>query len=253
MPLRLPTLALLLLLGLAFATLIWLGVWQLQRAAWRSDLVETRNAQLAGAPLTTAEVRALDPEALEYRLVTLEGRWDPDRVMILANRARYGTKGENLIQPFVVAPGEAVLVDRGWYPEGERDAALARLDQVGVPDAVRGLARYVEGLEATRTPAGTWTGIAPEDMAEGMPYRVLPWFVVEGEVRPADAPRPAVYPAQGFPAYTSTVPHIEYALTWFGIAGALVVIAVLRLVVEPRRARAREAARAAAEPGPGAD
>jgi len=74
--------------------------------------------------------------------------------------------------------------------------------------------------------------------------------VIEGEVLEGGAVTPRTYPAQGFLRYSSPVPHIEYALTWFGIAGALVVIAVLRLVVEPRRARAREDA---ARAGSGAD
>ncbi|MEI7925339.1 MAG: SURF1 family protein, partial [Chloroflexota bacterium] len=175
-------------------------------------------------------------------LVQLEGTWDADHVMILANRARYGTKGENVVQPLLIAPGEAVLVDRGWYPVAQRDATLAKLRAGGTGGGVRGLARTAEGLQASLTPAGTWTGIAPESMGTRLPFRLAPWIVIEGGVLPEDAPAPTTYPAQGFTPYTSPVPHMEYALTWFGIAAALAVIAVLRLVVEPRRARAREAA-----------
>jgi cytochrome oxidase assembly protein ShyY1 len=119
---------------------------------------------------------------------------------------------------------------------------LAGLRAADAAGSARGLVRSVEGLEASRTPAGTWTGIGPESMAPGLPYRLLPWFVIEGEVIAPGAPRPTSFPAQGFIPYSSPVPHIEYAITWFGIAGALAVIAILRLVVEPRRARAREAA-----------
>ncbi|MGE3856162.1 MAG: SURF1 family protein [Dehalococcoidia bacterium] len=242
MPFRLPTPVLVALLALAFAVLVGLGVWQLQRNAWRNGLVAERNAQITGAPLTTAEALTREPADLEYRLVSLEGAWDPDAVMILANRARYGVKGENVVQPLVVAPGRAVLVDRGWYPAAERDAVLAQLAAQGPEARVRGLARYVEGLRASRTTAGTWTGIAPAAMSEGRPYDLAPWFVIEGEVLEANAGIPRTYPAQGFVPYASPVPHMEYALTWFGIAAALVVIAVVRLVVEPRRARAREEA-----------
>ena len=238
MPFRLPTPLLVALLAIAVATLIGLGLWQMRRAEWRATLVATRNAQLAGQPLSAAEARALDPTVLDYRLVTLDGTWDADHVMILANRARYGTKGEQIVQPLIIAPGEAVLVDRGWYPVAQREAALARLRASDTTNT-RGLARYVEGLHASKTGAGTWTGIAPQSMAVGLPYRVAPWFVIEGQLLPANAPRPASVPAQGFLPYTSTTPHVQYALTWFGIAAALVVIAIVRFVVEPRRARAR--------------
>ncbi len=249
MPFRLPAPVLLLLLALVFATLVALGAWQVQRDHWKTELVATRNAQLASAPLAVEAARALSPADLEYRTVTLTGRWDAERTLILANRARYGVKGENVVQPFVLASGEAVLVDRGWYPFAERDAVLARLrdDTTGTTS---GLARYVEGLSATQTAAGTWTGIAPESMAAGLPYRVLPWWVTEGTLLPDNAPIPTAYPAQGFSRYVSNVSHKEYAATWFGLALVLVVAAVLRLVVEPRRARARlEAAGSAAEAG----
>ena len=77
-------------------------------------------------------------------------------------------------------------------------------------------------------------------MSKDLPYPVLPWFVVEGDLGTGDyGSMPASFPSQGFPPYTSTTPHMEYALTWFGIAAALAVIAALRFVVEPRRARFR--------------
>lgn len=239
MSFRLPAPVLLFLLALAMATLIALGVWQLRRNEWKNDLVAARNAQLAGQPLSATDARARTPEELDYRLVALEGRWDTEHVLILANRARFGRKGENVIQPLVLPSGEAVLVDRGWYPVAERDATLARLAATPA-GTTHGLARYVEGLRSSRTPAGTWTGIAPESMSRDLPYPVLPWFVVEGDLDTDEyGAMPASFPSQGFPPYTSTTPHMEYALTWFGIAAALAVIAALRFVVEPRRARLR--------------
>ncbi|MFA7248046.1 MAG: SURF1 family protein [Dehalococcoidia bacterium] len=241
---RLPTPVLLGLIALAIAILLALGVWQVRRGEERANLVATRNAQLAGEPLSTAEARTRavpDPAALDYRLVAIEGTWDGDRVMILANRARYGLKGENVIQPLVIAPGEAVLVDRGWYPVGQRAAVLARLREGGNAGA-RGVARYIEGLRSNRTPAGTWTGLSPDSMAAGLPYRLLPWYVIEGPLLSERDPMPDSYPAQGFLPYSSDTPHTEYAITWFGIAAALAAVSVMRFVIEPRRARRRTAA-----------
>lgn len=236
---RLATPVLLVLIVAAVATLLGLGVWQVQRAGWKANLIATRNAQLAGQPLSAAEAHPLSGEALDYRLVALQGTWDADHVMILANRARFSVKGENIVQPFVLTSGEAVLVERGWYATGEREAALANLRSTSV-GATSGLARYVEGARANRTGAGTWTALAPESMAAELPYKVLPWYVIEGGLLAADGgSRPASPPAQGFLPYTSTTPHIEYALTWFGIAAALIVIAVVHFVVEPRRAARR--------------
>ena len=246
MPFRLPTPVLLLLIGFVFVILCGLGAWQVERGIWKANLVASRNAQLAGQPLTATQARTMSPESLEYHAVSLEGTWDAEQVMILANRARYGRKGENIVQPLIIAPGEAVLVDRGWYPEGQRDAALKRLATFTGPTP--GLARYAEGIRASKTPAGTWTGLAPDSMSAGLPYRVLPWFVTEGQLTEGGdySSLPTTYPVQGYQRYVSTVSHTEYALTWFGIAATLAGVSVFRFVVEPRRARrAEQAAKAA--------
>lgn len=248
MSFRLPAPVLLALIGLAFVTLVGLGVWQVERAGWKANLVAARNAQLAATPLASDEARALDASGLDYRLVSLTGRWDAEHLMILANRIRFGVKGENAVEPLVLPGGEAVLVDRGWYPVEQRDATLAKLKQQTSTTAT-GLALDASGRQASRTAAGTWTGIAPESMSVGLSYRVLPWIVVEGGLIAENAPAPTSYPAQGFERYVSDVSHVEYALTWFGLAAALVVITAVRFVIEPRRARARlEAAEGAPRP-----
>ena len=245
---RLPAPVLAVLLVTAVATLLGLGVWQLQRNASRDHLVAERNARLGGAPLPAAEAQRLPLAAVDYRLVGATGTWDLARAMVLANRARFATKGEEIVVPLLLAPGgPAVLVNRGWYVAGRRDAVFGEL--AGRPPAAeaQGLARYVEGLSGRQTPAGTWTQISPTDMGATLPYPVLDWYVIEGQVLSGGGrSRPDALLAQGFYSYTSAVPHLEYALTWFGIAAALVAIAFTRLVVAPRRERRERAAREAA-------
>ncbi|MEX2446480.1 MAG: SURF1 family protein [Dehalococcoidia bacterium] len=265
MPLRLPAPVLIVLIALAVAVLVALGVWQLERNAEKTRLVEERNEALAGAPLPAAEATALPPDALDYRLVALDGRWDVERAMVLANRARFSTKGEELVVPLLLGPdGPAVLVNRGWYAEGERErvfAALPSLDarvaepqgpsdcfQTAAPEeqpcgGAMGLARYVEGIGGRQTPAGTWTQLAPADMAAALPYEVLPWTVIEGPLLGPDTPAPREPLAQGFFPYTSTTPHLEYAATWFGLAAVLVAVSVIRFIVTPRRERRGHAPR----------
>ena len=250
---RLPVPVLAVLLTLALAALLGLGVWQLQRNAARDHLVAERNARLTEAPLPAAEAQRLPLEAVDYRLVAATGTWDLARAMVLANRARFATKGEEVVVPLLLAPGgPAILVNRGWYAEGRRDAVLAALAQApaapGAPGQTEGLAHYIEGLRGSRTPAGTWTHLSTHDMGVTLPYPVLDWYVIEGHLLSGSGfSRPDTLLVQGFYPYTSTIPHLEYALTWFGIASALAVVAFTRLVVAPRRERLARAARGAGE------
>ncbi len=231
-------LALIALILAAFAVLVGLGTWQVQRHQWKEGLVEERQARTAAAPLDAPAALSLSAEALDFHRVELAGAWDWSNAMALANRARETTKGEELIVPFRLADGPAVLVNRGWYPEGSRDAAITVLQDRDLP-TVAGLARDPGDIESRQIPNGSWTRFSPASMGETLPYPVVDWVVIEGDEL-AGTPRPGTaIPVQGFLGFANTTPHVEYALTWYGLAAALAVIAVIRFLVAPRRERAR--------------
>jgi surfeit locus 1 family protein len=240
MNLRVPTPILLgIILGMV-AILTALGVWQLQRNDWKNQLVADRNAHATELPLNTEGALATDLRDLDYRRLVSDGDWDHQRSFILANRARFQIRGEELVTPFLLAPdGPAVLVNRGWYPLSERDAVVADLTaRQGKP--LRGLIR-IGARSGNQTTAGTWTALDPATMGAMLPYAVVDWLVIEGIEQPPGGTAPGEsLPLQGYQPYTSTTPHLEYAATWLGLAIVLVVVAAVRFIIEPRRARRRQ-------------
>lgn len=235
MTLRVSTPVLLGAILLAVGVLVALGVWQLKRNAWKHNLVEERNARIELPPLTAAQVQEIDPNDLDYRRISAEGKWDPQRSFTLGNRARFQTRGEERVTPFLLSPeGPAILVNRGWYPLSERDAVLT--DLAAAPDmALAGLIRTGAG-GGHETDAGTWTGIDPVKMGATLPYPVLDWTVIEGTEQAPNASAGTSLPVQGYQPFINTTPHLQYALTWFALAIALVVAAIARFVIVPRRA-----------------
>lgn len=237
MTLRLPAPVLLGLLVAVIALLLSLGTWQLQRNDWKNNLVEARNERTDAAPLAFEDARTLDLDALDYHRLADEGDWDHDRSFILANRARFQTKGEELVTPLLLAPdGPAVLVNRGWYPDGERAAVQADLE--AWPNTVTGLIS-VHTASARVTAAGTWTGIDPTAMGAELPYEVLPWIVIEGDRVESTANPDGELPVQRYAAFANTTPHMEYALTWFSLAVALIAVAAIRFRPKSSRTRSR--------------
>ena len=233
MPLRLPVPVLFGLLTAVTVLLIGLGIWQLQRNDWKNGLVEGRNARTDAAALTFQGAIDFDPELLDYHRIEDSGLWDHERSFVLANRARFQTKGEELVTPLLLGlEGPAVLVNRGWYPDGERETVRADLE--AGPATLVGLIS-VHTTNGRLTGAGTWTGINPTAMAADLPYEVLPWIVIEGELVEYSANPDGVLPVQRYVAFTNTTPHMEYALTWFGLAAALIAVAAVRF--GPRRGR----------------
>lgn len=229
------SLALFALILAALAVLVGLGTWQVQRHLWKDGVVDERHARTDGEPLDSATASTLTAPEIDFHRVALAGDWDWSHTMALANRARETSKGEELIVPLVLADGRAVLVNRGWYPDGARDAAITAL-QDRPQGRAEGLARDPDNTESRQIPNGSWTRLAPVAMGATLPYPVVDWIVFEG-TEVVGTPRPGSdLPLQGWQRFTNTTPHVQYAITWYGLAVALAVIAVVRLVVAPRRA-----------------
>ncbi len=231
---RLPLPVLLTLLVAAFAVLMGLGIWQLQRNEWKQDLVAHSHARTDAPPLEVSDTTGTDAEEMDYRRVVLDGEWLWEDRQFLANRVRQSSRGEEIVVPVRPAEGgPAVLVNLGWIPEDSRGDVL-RDFQPGEPS---GLARDYSSLDGRLIPSGSWTRMSPHDIGEALGYPVTEWVLIAGEELDGPAAIGSALPVQGWERFHNTTPHVEYALTWFGIAAALVAIGVARLVIVPRRAK----------------
>ena len=220
------------LLALAVAgavVLSGLGAWQVTRNEYKHDLVRELDARVAASPLSPAEAASMPHDDIDYRRLALAGEWDYEHTQVIANRTRFGQRGEEVVVPLLPAGGgPAVLVNRGWYPPAEREAVLAIL--ADEDEGLDGLIRVGRSLRATQGPDGSWTRFDVASIAELLPYDVVPWRATAGELverLPRNAPPER--PVTLYEGYTNTTPHIEYALTWFGLAAAMLVTAGVRV------------------------
>ena len=246
MTLRLPTPVMIALLLAAFGVLIALGSWQYGRHQEKQELGARLGGRTEAPPIELSRGDATPPlEELDFRRVRIAGEWDVASALVVTNRVRFGTRGEQLVVPLRPAGGgPAVLVDRGWYPIELRDEVRARITVE--PDSVAlGMARDLSGGSARLIANTGWTAFRPASMAETLPYPVVAWGLIEGAT-PLDTdrvapPARAELPQTGYVPFRNTIPHMQYALTWWGLAATLVVVAVLRFWIVPlRQARARE-------------
>ena len=207
--------------------LLSLGTWQIDRMHWKRALIAERGARLAAPPLALPAAIA-DPQALDFRRVQVQGRFLNDRELYLGNRMRGGEPGYRVLTPLLRADGSAVLVDRGWVPLDRK------LPQSRAPGLIEGPAT-VAGLARAPTPPGVFT---PKNQEEGnfwfyadLPAmarsakldRVLPVLVEAGPT-----PNNGGLPVGGFSDASLPDNHLQYALTWYALTIALVVIYALR-------------------------
>lgn len=105
--------------------LLYLGNWQLERAAWKQRLVDedAENMQQARVPLAGVVGRE---GAQAFRRVSALGRYDLEHQLLLDNRIHQGRAGYHVLTPFR-SGGRVVLVNRGWVPVGPDRAVLPAL------------------------------------------------------------------------------------------------------------------------------
>jgi surfeit locus 1 family protein len=252
--LRLPTPAMIVLLLAALGVLIALGAWQFGRHQEKQELGDRLGGRTEAPPIELARADATPPLAeLDFRRVRVAGEWDMGRALVVTNRVRFGTRGEQLVVPLLPADGgPAVLVDRGWYPIELREEMRARVAEEPTGVAL-GMARDLSGGSARLVASAGWTAFRPASMAEALPYPVVAWGLIEGAA-PLDTdrvapPARAELPQTGYVPFRNTIPHMQYALTWWGLAATLAVVAVLRLWIVPLR-QARAEGRGHGAPGP---
>ena len=220
-----------LVLGLtAFAVLILLGTWQVQRLQWKEALLGTIEARVHAQPRPLDEVLAsgLAVSDLEYTPVTLEG------VFVHSAERHFfatwnGASGFFVYTPLQRTQGDFVFVNRGFVPYDRKDPAKRPLSLVEGPVEVTGLLRapLVEkpsSILPDNDPAKNlfyWKDIRAMASSSGLPAdaSVLGVFVDANE-----APNEGGLPVGGVTIIDLPNNHLQYAVTWYGLAAALAAV-----------------------------
>ena len=204
----------LLTLGLV-STFGTLGSWQLERRAWKLELIAQVAARVHASPVPPPGRDAwagVTAERDAYRRVRLDGAFEPGRETFVQAATELGS-GYWVLAPFRTREGFVVLVNRGFVPPDRRDAPT-----LAGSDAVTGLLRITEPhgafLRDNEPDADRWRSrdVAAIAAKRGL-HDIAPYFV------DADAtPNPGGWPVGGLTVTTFRNAHLVYALTWFGLA-----------------------------------
>lgn len=215
----------------ALAVLLSLGFWQLDRKAWKEELLRRIETRAHAAPTDIAAEStwpAWNASEDEYRRVRLAGRFESDKLVALNGlaelRERQATQGFYLFVPLKRPDGTTILVNRGFVPTELRAEAEAALKAAPPDGTVTGLVRAPEtrsAFQPENEPAKeSWWVRSVADMAKARGLgRVAPFYV------DADAtPNPGGWPRGGQTQLVLRNTHLQYAITWFGLAATLIAV-----------------------------
>jgi surfeit locus 1 family protein len=234
-----PTLAA--LAGLA--VLIGLGTWQMERKRWKEGLIAKIAARVHAdpvvlfPPLVESKERGqqvvveLDPnrfrDEYEYKHVLVRGQFHHDKERYLYAPSPQGL-GWHVYAPLQLEAGDVVWINRGWVPDARKAPETRAAGQVAGPVEVRGLVRF---------PAGKGLFTPENDVAHNLWYwpdvaamtaSALPGgpqsagsvpLVIDADAKPEP---PGGLPRGGVTRLDLPNRHLEYALTWYGLAATLV-------------------------------
>jgi surfeit locus 1 family protein len=206
------------------AILAALGIWQMQRLAWKEAIIADINARITAAPVDLPSDP--DPEADAYLPVTVTGEVGAEALHVLVSQKQKGA-GYRVIAPMTLEGGRRILIDLGFTPTQNKETIRTQ-----GPVTLTGNLQWPQEVDSFTpepdTEGNIWFARNVPLMAETLDTE--PLLVV---AREGTGPDPKITP---LPVDTARIPndHLQYVITWFSLAAIWLAMTVLFL----RRRRA---------------
>ena len=227
-PALVPTLVVLILLPI----LVRLGFWQIDRAAEKEEIqtLFEQRAQLPSVQLNRTNKELGDTEGLKYRRTSITGIYDSAHHVLLDNKVYNQVAGYHVLTPIKIAnTTKAVLVNRGWVPGGLDRRVLPKIESPEASIEINGVisipSSKVFTLSEYNRAGEAWPAVYQwidfKDIQKATGLDLLPMIIL---LDPDDV--------HGFVRNWTKVDlkpekNISYAVQWFTLALALVVIYIV--------------------------
>lgn len=204
---------------LGLGILLKLGFWQLDRLEWKEDLLARIETNMMGT-IISINPTSNDP-GLEYSRFCTEGKFLNDKELYVFASNLQGVGGVHIYTPLKLAGGEHIIINRGWVPNALKDPSTRVEGQVKDPQTICGVLRldrtksYVtpdNNLEENR-----WFTPEVSAMSKAVGLNNIYQFFLEAD----ETDNPGGYPIGGQTFVNIPNNHLGYAITWFGLAVAL--------------------------------
>lgn len=219
-------------LAVSLGLLLTLGTWQMHRLHWKeallSDIAERRAMPAVGIDKLGAILASGAP--IEYRPVNVTGTFDHAHEQDFFATFD-GASGYFVYTPLKLASGEYLFVNRGFVPFDSKEPSKRLAGQVSGTVTVSGLARerltakpswFVPDNEPDKN-IFYWKDLDAMTRHAGLDKSKVLQFFVDAN----DAPNPGGLPIGGVTQFDFPNNHLQYAVTWYGLAAALAVISTI--------------------------
>ena len=213
----------LLFMVIGLAILVGLGTWQVQRLFWKEALIERVEERLGSAPqdLLQLSKTGFVKQKHEYLPVSFSGSFDHAGEVYFFTTGPGGSSGWNVHTPVELSTGEFVIVNRGFVPFDLRTPALRAEGQLAGLQEMQGLLRF----PLVDKPFGSfdndfdkrefyWRNVPEMSSVMGSDTRFFLSVIVDLDL----SDLPGGWPRGGATIVSFPNNHLQYAITWFGLA-----------------------------------
>ena len=194
--------------------LMSLGLWQIQRLNWKENILQDIESEISGTPKPLPQ--ELERTENRYMPVVVNGSFLPSELHVLVSIKRVGA-GYRIIAPFRTSDGRRIMVDRGFVPVTDKDAER----QIGTAQ-ITGHLHWPDEIDRftpdTDYANNIWFARDVDTMAGEL--KTLPILLIAGSSTDKGI--------TSLPVNIDNIPnnHLEYAMTWFSLAGIWGVMSV---------------------------
>ncbi|MBL4617097.1 MAG: SURF1 family protein [Robiginitomaculum sp.] len=206
---------------LATIILLALGQWQLQRLHWKNELIAQLDSAKQQSPMDITGIEITGDMA--WKKVSVRGNYRPEYSLTRIYGISGGVPGYRYLNVFETVDGRNLFVVRGFVPDraGIKIAALPTaqitlvglLRSVGSENWLTPVPDLEEKIWYRRDLASMATAISLQENYEAN-------FTLDLTIADSDKQWPKLVGAPPEPVNN----HLDYALTWFGMALVLWVI-----------------------------
>ena len=225
------------LMGLAVLTA--LGTWQVNRLYWKEELIERVQQRIASEPTALHSMleQGLNKDIHEYKTVFVEGVFDHASEVYFFTTGKGGASGWNVHTRLLLNDGSSVIVNRGFVPFDLKDQANRLDGLVEGKQKVEALLRFplderpLGSLEnSPDTREFYWRNVGEMSaVMTGTSETYLPVILDQLETNTS-----GTWPRGGTTITNFPNNHLQYAVTWYGLALTLLGVGGYFLVSRRR-------------------
>ena len=204
--------------------LLFLGYWQITRGYEKQEMWERFTLNKSLPPLAESEILDLNIKNLNYRNVTITGKYMP-RTFLLDNRIYKNQSGYEVFTAFVSRNQKVYLINRGWIDKNRIESIKAPGESLQIEGVYSPFVRF--GLDLSNNPPGNKFPLIVQELTYEKVSNLLTKDIeLEYSVIQLSAASQGSLEPIWKPSVFKASKHWAYAAQWLGLALALIYLFV---------------------------